>query len=729
MKKFLLLLAYISVAAYAMAQPSWFYSGTRQLNEDQLKKVLNDKINGRVELSEEAVRELSKKYSQSGNSGDNVLLFYSKTTKKKMEVSPDQAESWSVADYLKQKQGKTDVLDIRQIEKGSLSGRTQTVTASSVQAQNQVFKGGQLVKQFSMLSDSLKGEIARMVFYNELQKGNPNVVTSTKEDLKIADGFSSEDWQTLLEWNKNYPPNARELQLNKNSYNVQNTRNPFVDNPDFANRIWGGGSNNNISFGNLQQNPQIPSKSDTVDISAPIFVESGIVNQVTLTYGLTYDANTYSQSMEEKNQLYSAKLRLTGIEETETMFYRIVAVSDSDTNSISSDFVVPKDIKPNEISNVADIQGQGVSTDMLGEHTYVSGRVTGNMNRVWYLQSGNQKRNAIAVEGNLFRGQVGDSVIVGGTVVEKNGVTSLSDLTYTFNYHQPVPYRPLELTIREVKSNPEDYESMLIKIPDVKFLTDKAKLPKAGTKTMVSSVKNGEYSINIKIDSAVDLSGKSFPHGVVDVQGILSEEGNEYFIVPRTFGDLNVSRDTMAPKITDYSFDKTTAILRVKYSEPMDPVSVNDPASYTFGSETTRVEYARLDEDKRVATILLSGVPEKELTFSPNRVEDAAGNRVGSVEYSVKIPESNKDFDFPVMGDEYVQVSKNAFKHDELSIKSKDTEISKIEIFSMVGDKLKEYAVDAYNTTIDIKALKKGMYIADITLDNDSKVSRKFVKD
>lgn len=730
MKKFLLFISVVIIAASAMAQPSWFYSGTRQLDEEQLKKVLQERIDNRIGLSEDAVKELSKKYNRTGNNNDNVLLFYTKTTSRKLDVPADNAGSWSISDYLNSKRGTGDILNIRQVESGSSLEKLNNMSVSSTKSQSQVFKNSQLVDEFSMMSDSMKGEIARMIFYSELQKNNPDIHAKTEENLKVADGFTVEDWKTLLEWNNKYPPNNRETKLNQNAYSSQNVRNPFVDNPNFANKIWNYGSDENISFGDITQSPLVPKKDDTVDISTPIFVESGTVNQVTLTYGLSYDANTYSQSMEDKNQVYSAKLKLTGIEETETMFYRIIAVSDSDTSSVSSDFTVPKDIHSSEIDDIGAVQGLGLCSDIIGEHTYVTGRVTGNLDRTWYLQSGEEKRSGIAIDGNLFRGQVGDSVILGGYVFEKNGVTSISDLTYTFNYHRPIPYKPLEVSIKELKNSPEDYESMLIRIPEVKFLDDKSQLPKAGGKTMISSARDEEYSISIKIDSAIDLAGKTYPNGIVDVQGILSEDGDEYFIIPRTFSDLNIKRDTVAPKITDLSFDKTNAMLRVKYSEPIEVSSATNPESYEFVSKLTRAEYVRLDDSKRIATLLLSNVPEKEMTFTARGVEDLAGNKAGGVEYSVNVPVSTKDHNFSMdyNGDD-VQLSKSAFKHNELQVKSKGLEISKIEIYSMVGDKLIEYPVDAFSTTININNLGKGMYIADIFLDNNSKVSRKFVKD
>ncbi|MFV0505254.1 MAG: DUF5689 domain-containing protein [Bacteroidales bacterium] len=719
MKKLLLLVFCLTVVTYAMAQPSWFYSGTRQLDEEQLKKVLQEKIDNRAGLSEEAIKELAKRYKQLDKGKDKVLLFYTKTTSRRLNVPTDESESWSVVDYLNQKKETANILNIGELAPPLFSEGGKTVSESTMSSQNQLFKNGFLVEDLAIIPDSAKVGIAKELFYKELQKESPNIYTKSEENLKIADGLTFDNWQVLLDHDSNNPRQVWKLPLNKNTPYFQN-----LNNSVFGDKAWNADNSNKISFGDIEQNPTIVQNADS-DSLAPIFIESGTVNQVTFTYGLSYDAYSYSQNIEDKNKIYPGKLKLTGIEETETKFYRIVANADSST----LDFTLPSDVHVVDNCDIGAIQGAGICSNMIGEHKFVLGRVTGNMDRTWYLQSGEEKRSGIAIEGNVFRGKVGDSVMIGGYVSEKNGVTNISDLNYTFNYHRPIPYRPIEVSIKELKNNPEDYESMLIKIPEVKFINDRSKLPKVGTKIMVNSVKNDEGSINIKIDSSIDLSGKSYPGGVVDIQGILGQEGNEYFIIPRTFSDLNVRKDSIAPKITDLSFDKATAMLRLRYSEPMEPTSVTNPESYTFGNSMTKVEYAKLDETKMIVSLLLSNVPEKEMIFTAKGVKDMSGNKGGDKEYSVNVPTfTNNNYFSTEDEEEKIQLSKSAFKDDELSIKSRDQEIAKIEIYSLVGDKLKEYSIDAFNTTINIRNLRKGMYIADIILDNNDKISRKFVK-
>lgn len=89
--------------------------------------------------------------------------------------------------------------------------------------------------------DEFKGDVARMVLYfaTRYQDRIPN--------LKINEMFngtkdqSLTKWQldVLLEWHTQDPVSQREIDRNNAVYNRQKNRNPFVDNPNFVNLIWG----------------------------------------------------------------------------------------------------------------------------------------------------------------------------------------------------------------------------------------------------------------------------------------------------------------------------------------------------------------------------------------------------------------------------------------------------------------------------------------------------------
>jgi len=42
----------------------------------------------------------------------------------------------------------------------------------------------------------------------------------------------------LLEWNRRYPPTESEIRRNKRVEQLQGNRNPFIDNPAWADDIW-----------------------------------------------------------------------------------------------------------------------------------------------------------------------------------------------------------------------------------------------------------------------------------------------------------------------------------------------------------------------------------------------------------------------------------------------------------------------------------------------------------
>tara|TARA_R110002050_G_scaffold194708_2_gene329510 strand:+ start:24156 stop:28040 length:3885 start_codon:yes stop_codon:yes gene_type:complete len=76
--------------------------------------------------------------------------------------------------------------------------------------------------------DDWRGDVARAIFYMDLRY-------SSQCDLNAV-----ADLNLLLQWNAIDPVSSIEDQRNEEIYLVQGNRNPFIDNPIFATRIWGG---------------------------------------------------------------------------------------------------------------------------------------------------------------------------------------------------------------------------------------------------------------------------------------------------------------------------------------------------------------------------------------------------------------------------------------------------------------------------------------------------------
>jgi len=89
--------------------------------------------------------------------------------------------------------------------------------------------------------NAVKGDVARMMFYMAVRYEGD---VRSEPDLKLINktgtyGPYFGKLCTLLEWHAEDPVDAFELRRNEVIYSWQKNRNPFIDRPEFAARIWG----------------------------------------------------------------------------------------------------------------------------------------------------------------------------------------------------------------------------------------------------------------------------------------------------------------------------------------------------------------------------------------------------------------------------------------------------------------------------------------------------------
>ncbi|WP_299526827.1 endonuclease [Winogradskyella sp.] len=88
--------------------------------------------------------------------------------------------------------------------------------------------------------DEFKGDVARIYFYfvtryeDQVDNWSSYPMFDGSNDKAIADPFLN----ILLTWHNNDPVSQKEIDRNNTVFNYQNNRNPFVDNPSYANAIW-----------------------------------------------------------------------------------------------------------------------------------------------------------------------------------------------------------------------------------------------------------------------------------------------------------------------------------------------------------------------------------------------------------------------------------------------------------------------------------------------------------
>lgn len=92
--------------------------------------------------------------------------------------------------------------------------------------------GSKLGKEGFEPDDSVKGNVARALFYFVARYGDKNI----RQGMDYT-GFWVNNVPMLLEWNRQDPPDANERRRNNLVESFQGNRNPFIDKPELADRI------------------------------------------------------------------------------------------------------------------------------------------------------------------------------------------------------------------------------------------------------------------------------------------------------------------------------------------------------------------------------------------------------------------------------------------------------------------------------------------------------------
>ena len=135
--------------------------------------------------------------------------------------------------------------------------------------------------------DEFKGDVARALLYfgtryeDRIAEWSHPMLNNTSDQV-----FSNWFLALLLEWHEMDPPSERERNRNNVAYEFQGNRNPFVDRPEFVNRIWNPGTSNNAWTNkyNISVYPN-PSFNGEIRIESERRIESVII--YTLAGGIT----------------------------------------------------------------------------------------------------------------------------------------------------------------------------------------------------------------------------------------------------------------------------------------------------------------------------------------------------------------------------------------------------------------------------------------------------------
>ena len=269
LKKHNLNLIYISLAfvlnSLKAGIPSGYYDSVSGLDDDALKAALNDIIDGHTEFpytsSGTDVWDILKVSDRDPNNSNNVLCVY---TQYSMSAAGEynSGNGWSREHVWAKSHGDfgtstgtgTDVHNLKPADVSINSTRnnrdfddggdavTDSSPPSGYNGSTDCFKTSTTFEP----PDSLKGDIARIIFYMVVRYEGENGEVDL-EMVNYADSSPSGEpyhgvQSTLYSWHVADAVSSFEQNRNDVIYSYQGNRNPFIDHPEYANYLWGGDS-------------------------------------------------------------------------------------------------------------------------------------------------------------------------------------------------------------------------------------------------------------------------------------------------------------------------------------------------------------------------------------------------------------------------------------------------------------------------------------------------------
>ena len=278
MKKLLLLSLVGLSAQYIQAQaPANYYNTITTQTGTDLKLALKNIISNHTQLSYNGLWNAFKSSDKrldngkvwdiySDVPGGNPAYLYTFGSDQCGNYSGENScynreHSWPKSHFNDQAPMYTDLVHLYPTD-GYVNGRRSNYAYGEVQTANWTSQNGsKLGPAKSSINypganvvfepiDSFKGDLARTYFYMVTAYAN----NSNFANWDMSFGTELKPWavQMLLNWHHLDPVSEKERLRNNAIYTMQGNRNPFIDNPEWADCIWGGicntsGGNNDTS--------------------------------------------------------------------------------------------------------------------------------------------------------------------------------------------------------------------------------------------------------------------------------------------------------------------------------------------------------------------------------------------------------------------------------------------------------------------------------------------------
>jgi len=234
-------------------QPTGYYNSLDGLSGAALRQALQNIIANPSVVRAQTyadVFDILKEADQNPENSNQVWLVYSEEGRAKLDLqtTSSNAGKWNREHTFPRSLGGFNNIEDDEIADGinifwetkadSLRHANSDAHAlRAADAAENSSRGNQHYGQYigpSGTLGSFRGDVARGVLYLEIRYNG----------LEVVNGFPSAvgqigDLATLLDWHRNDPPDDYEMNRNNLVYNWQYNRNPFIDQPELVEYIWG----------------------------------------------------------------------------------------------------------------------------------------------------------------------------------------------------------------------------------------------------------------------------------------------------------------------------------------------------------------------------------------------------------------------------------------------------------------------------------------------------------
>jgi len=709
MKKIPLLLITLLISAMAFSQQTGYYNGTEGKSGDELKAALNGIISGHTPYSYYFSKEIFKLSDADPENPDNVIQVYT-------GFSHDNADYGNSGLQLNREHvwAKSHGMfgDIAPMygDVHNLKPSASTVNQSKSNLdfdnggeQHDIATGCYYTDSTWEARDEVKGDVARIIFYMSTRyEGHDGEM-----DLEVVDWNNTYPMpqhgklSTLLEWNQMDPPDEFERHRNDVIFTFQKNRNPFIDDPDFAELIWGGATPNAILIGNVSVMPELAVAGEAVEVNATITSTTESVSSAKLYWGLSFEALSNEVEMNADGDDYAAQI--PGQAEGATVYYKITATNvETQNESVVYNYFVPKKFTGTIVS-IYDIQGQQESSPYEGQVVSTTGVVTGNFGSNYFIQDGTGGWNGLFIYESGRNPSIGDSIVLTGKISEYYEKTEMSDITdyYFISGNHTLP-EPVIVTTGNVE---EEHESILITAKNATCTDDNYQADH-----FMWKIDDGSGILKVHNTSVFEYEpseGISY-----DVTGPVNWDFGEWKIELRFESDVTGGSDEEGPLLVE-AVPVISTNVKVMFNEEVEATTAEDVANYSINNGInieSATQHAFNKAQVNLTVTELSG----DYTLTVQNVKDLSGNVMDeqSLEFSfVGIEEMFLNGEVKVFPNPAVQqlnISFNALHNIDLNVYLADVSgriILQKNYLSHQGEN---------SFTFDLANVSKGIYFLNI---------------